>query len=166
MREQIDLIMAMLQDDFDYEAHDYPQIGEEFRRTISTNVTEAEAKYIECGSCDLEDTPYALYRLLWLVNPSEPIDFSDMYKHEVLAFMSADKRFLVSAYLFKYELALYFYALRELVDTSEASAVWAGMPGAYNGTRCTDDDGNAFFEMVRTVLNTEHCVYGGNNFDV
>lgn len=165
LNKQIGLVQAMLAEDFDWENHEGDDIDDEFQKCITFEI-DPEAKFIGCGSVRTEDTAASLYRLLWLCKPKEPIDFSDMYKRRVLLFGSVDRRFYVEAYLYKYELALYFYAPKELCDTSGASGLIGGFPGADNGISCTDADGLAFFKMATDVLNTPHLVYGGNNFEV
>lgn len=166
--EQVASVNEMLDPGFEYEDYEDRSVDDEFRACIKFIEIDSEnaKKYIACGSVGFEDTPSSLYRLLWLCQPKEAIDFSDMYKQALFSFTSSDERFVVQAYLYKYELGLYFYALRELVDTSEASGIIGGWPGADNGLRCTDPDGQAFFKMIEAALNTIFLVYGGNNFEV
>ena len=187
LRQRIDAYMATTEAGFDWEKH-YKQ-GKDgsddlFQAAINTEkIDDAEGfYYYECGSVSIDPeadkplpfsahwerikatTPDALYRLLYLIRPVS-VDFSDMYKSGLFLFRSVDKRFLVSVYLFKYELGLYFYCPKEAMS-DKSNIVIAGMPGSDNGMQCTDPDGIAFFEMVKKAVTQEWMVYGGNNFSV
>jgi hypothetical protein len=164
--EQVQFVRSMLNEDFDWEAHDYPDFGDEFRNLIETDLSNLKYEdYISCGSFDPESTTDELYRLLWLVQPKQ-VDFSDMYKTRLFEFASKDLKCIVTVELFKYELALYYYALRPLVDASKASPVWVGHPSGDNGVKSTDETVNAFLDLVQVAVKSTHLVYGGNNFEV
>lgn len=168
-RQKVDQVLAMLKPDFDWDKH-YEQDNDGpddlFRECIAVGWPEGdEAKnYVECGSAEVENTPSALYRLLYLCRPSK-VDFSDMYKVHLFGVFSSDKRFLVEVYLFKYEIGLYFYCPRESL-AGTGSFVVGGWPGCDNGFRCSDEDGSAFFQMVTQAANYTWPVYPGNNFEV
>lgn len=171
-REQLDRVVQMLDPAFDWEAYydadsNADSDKEAFRKCIIPGFPEdSESEhYIECGSSEVENTPDALYRLLYLVQPKEPLDFSSMYKGFLFGFFSADKRFLVAVHFFKYEIGLYFYAPRETI-AGKGYGVVAGHPGADNGWRLVDEDGKAFFEMIVKAANHTWEVYPGNSFEV
>lgn len=173
-RQKVDQVRAMMQPEFDWGTYydnenGYEDLDDLFRQCILVDDFESEAdarRYIAAGSAKIEDTPASLYRVLYLLKP-EKISFSDMYKISLLSFFSADKRFFVDVGFYKYELDLRFYALRELVDTSEATGVYCGVPGLDNGYHMKDEDGTAFFEMVKEAINSyKWPVYPGNNFEV
>jgi len=158
----------MLSPEYDWDTHDSDDYPEKlFRECTQVGWPENEEeskKYVECGSVEAEDTAKGLYRLFYLLKPKS-VDFSDMYKNRLFGIFSADKRFLVEVYLFKYELGLYFFAPRETIK-GEGSCVVAGWPGADNGWHCDDEDGNAFFKMVEQAADYTWDVYPGNDFKV
>lgn len=165
--EQVRFVSSMLDDEFDWEANGYPEFEEEFQALINLDAIPSENtdRYYECGSYKPSDTTTCLYRILWLAAPKQ-VDFSDMYKHTLFDFMSADGQCVVRVYLYKYELALYYYAPKHLMDTSEASPVWGGWAGADNGVRITDPTVQAFIDLVQKSIEYTHMVYGGNDFEV
>ena len=188
LRPRVNAYMATAVEGYDWEnSNDSP--GDLFRQTINSEPIKRTEKYYACGSIRVntaEDiakeaelynrlgikqdaaiaasTPDALYRLLYLIRPSE-VDFSDMYKTCLFTFRSVDKRFMVAVQLFKYEVGLYFYCRKEYVG-GKGSGVIAGMPGSDNGWNCTDPDGIAFFEMIKKAVGNKWMVYDGNNFEV
>jgi hypothetical protein len=173
-RQKVDRLLEMFSPAFDWNAfYEQDESGEEesiddlFLQCCTVGFPggeEESGKYFECGSEKVDDTPNALYRLLYLLKPKH-LDFSDMYKGGLFGFFSADKRFLVSIEFFKYELGLYFYCPKEAL-TGRGSVVQGGWPGCDNGTSCGDEDGKAFFEMVTRAVHREWDVYSGNNFTV
>jgi hypothetical protein len=106
-----------------------------------------------------------MYRLFYLLEP-EAVDFSNMYRGDLLRFVSADERFLVRVSLFEYELGLYFYAPEELIDKSDAACVPSAWPGADNKIRLTDSVGISFFEMLKKIVEYELDVYPVGDFKV
>lgn len=159
----------ILQPDYDWDLYDEdgPDIEDRFRECcilLSNEANENDSPVVGCGSYKLTDTPRALYRLLWLLRP-KGLDFSDMYKAQLLEFALPDRRFVCEFYWFKYEAGLYFYAVREAVG-GHGSGIIGGWPGCDNGWYCTDPLGNLFFQVVREIIEYEHTVYGGNNFKV
>ena len=175
-RQKIDRVREMLDPAFDWKAYwetEASRQEDDLEDLVSACITVGfpegaeTARYIECGSAPVADTPRALYRLLWLLKPQKPLDFSGMYKAYFTGFFSADKRFFVAVHFFKYELGLYFYCPREAWQASPgAGVVVNGAPGADNGWRCADEDGLAFFDMVVKAVNTRWLVYAGNHFEV
>lgn len=164
--ERIQFVRSMMEEGFDWKGNHYPSFDEEFRSLINKKVEGVEyEKYVECGSYRPNDPVSALFRLLWLIEPSG-VDFSDMYKTRLFSFMSIDARVIITVELYKYEPALYFYAPKSSVDSSNTSGVWCGVPGADNGQLLTDETGNAFIEMVKKAVSTPHMIYGGNKFEV
>lgn len=169
MREQIQKVLKMLSPDFDWENHwekdNAEGIEDEFRKCVKVLASEQGGDHHGCGSYKAEDTPKGLYRLLYLLEP-EAVDFSNMYRGQLFAFVSADERFLVKVSLFEYELGLFFLAPEETIDTSEAACVPAAWPGADNRIMCTDPVGVAFFDMVRKIVEHEYEVYSVGDFKV
>jgi len=169
-REDVDRVLTMMGKEFDWEDYydqdDPDSLDDLFRKCCIVGMPQGDEckKYLECGSVRVKDTPSGLYRLLYLLKPAQ-VSFSDMYKVCLFAFFSADKRFLVTVELFKYELGLYLYCPREALG-GHSSIVQGGWPGCDNGTSCTDVDGNAWFKMVTQAVNYEWEVYPGNNFKV
>ena len=163
----------MIDPAFDWDAY-YERVEDEedpddlFRACIEVGWPEEDEakKYVECGSTEVEDTPKALYRLLFLLQAKEPYEFRQMYKGCFASFFSADKRFLVAVHFFKYEIGLYFYCPKEAWKAEHGGVVVAGWPGADNGWHCTDEDGLAFFAMVTKAVNSVWDVYPGNDFKV
>jgi len=165
----------------DYEADDYKEPSEIFNEAIAaewpkgTRWPKGKEGFVECGSTGrhfgkikVKDTARGLYRLLFLVRPKK-VDFSDMYSSEMFHFFSADLRFMVRVYLYKYELGLYFYCRRSLMSNDQdgrAMQIYCGVPGVDNGLRCNDQDGQRFFEMVVRAAKFKWLVYGGNDFEV
>jgi len=136
-----------------------------FRASVVVNPTLPERPDLyECGSAKASNTAAALYRLLFLLQPKEA-DFSDMYKSEFLRFGSTDGRFLVTAEFFKYELGLYFYCPKACLSGHRRGVI-AGHPGADNGTRCDDPEGQQFFELATRAMESKWMVYPGNDFEV
>lgn len=121
-------------------------------------------RFTSFGSTPVTNTPEALYRLLFLLNPTS-VDFSNMCKSKLFTFSSCDGRFWVDVHLFKYELGLYFSAPKETV-IGQGRDFFAGHPGADNGWSLSDEDGQRFFEMVKMAANYEWTVYSGNDFKV
>ena len=168
MKKDIHKLLEMLSSQFDWDKHwekdDAEGIEELFRKCVKL-ATSPESDYHDCGSYKVEDTPRGMYRLFYLLEP-EAVDFSNMYRGELLHFVSADERFLVRVSLFEYELGLYFYAPEELIDTSDAACVPSAWPGADNRIRLTDSVGIDFFEMVKLIVEHELDVYPVGEFKV
>lgn len=132
--------------------HDYRRQGP---RPIAT---------YDCGSIGT-DTPRALYRLLFLVQPPH-VDFSSMYKSEALfALCSPDYHFVAHPQFFKYKLAMYFSASAEHVE-GRKKAIQSGMPGYDNGMRAKTPELRAWCALLQRCLERTWAVYPGNNFEV
>lgn len=157
---QLDRLAALLEDDPENEAKD---LICDVYRLLPVNGKLA-GPFRECGSVSLGDTPKALYRVLFLFKP-DGVDFSEMYKTQLLIFSDPTETYVATFELFKYEAALYFAARKEQVEGS-GSAVIAGMPGADNGVRMASPEGKRWCEMLQRVLEHEWMVYGGNDFIV
>jgi hypothetical protein len=157
------LALAMLGPDFDPKPHDYPDFEKVFRSCLANRMPDKRTieTYIECSSFAVENTPEALYRILYLVGPKR-VDFSDMRKTRLLAFRSKDRRFVVSVELYNYALGFYCYALKHLLDTSHAHNILVGQPGADNGIRLKDERDGAFFRMVQTAVTTTEPLLTNN----
>lgn len=118
----------------------------------------------ECGSVAL-DTPRALYRLLFLAQPTQ-VDFSDMYKSESLfALTSPDHRFVADPQFYKYALMLSFSAQKDFV-TGRPHTVQGGMPGIDNGIRSGSPVLTEWCDLLKVCLDHAWLVYGGNEFEV
>jgi hypothetical protein len=164
--EQVAFLTSMLSDDFDWEANDWPDIRDEFRKLIVTDVTPSDGdKRFDCGSYEPKGTPDSLYRILWLVGP-KTVDFSDMYKTRLFTFASKDLRYWVTVELYKFELGLYFYEPEDAIDASRLSGVQSGRPGADNGVSIKEPSAVAFFDLVKAIVEATHEIYSGNNFEV
>ena len=169
MRSRIQKVLEMSASDFDWEKHwdedDAESIEELFRKCVKV-VSEPEVgDYHDCGSYKALNTPRGLYRLLYLLEP-ESVDFSNMYRGQLFAFMSVDGRFLVKVCLYEYELGLYFFAPEEAIDKSDGVCVPSVWPGADNKIRLTDSIGIEFFEMVKKLVEHEFDVYPVGEFKV
>jgi hypothetical protein len=159
-------IKEMLTPCFDWEAH-RDNDGLSLSTTIEKSglfTVKPGSNVFECGSHRASDTTTCLYRALFLFGP-KVVDFSDMYKTSLFCIVSPDDRFLVQFYLYKFELGLYFFCDKESLEDDGRMCI-AGMPGVNNGLRCTDPAGQLFFEVVKQLVETEHEIYGGNNFSV
>ncbi|UCG11835.1 MAG: hypothetical protein JSU72_15130 [Deltaproteobacteria bacterium] len=169
MRKRIQNVLAMLSPRFDWERHwekeDALGIEDEFRKCVRVFSLTDEGDYHNCGSYKGENTPKELYRLFYLLEP-KVVDFSNMYRGDLFAFVSTDERFLVKVSLFEYELGLYFFAPEETIDKTDAVCVPSAWPGADNRIRCTDPVGVAFFEMVQKIVQHEYEVYPVGEFRV
>lgn len=175
MKEKLELLKKMMTPGYNWEKHwdeDKPSISDLFPECYHWHdYRKGNRPYptCDCGSVGFTDTPKALYRALYLLQPAV-VDFSDMYKTGTLVdFTDPDGRFLCSLQLYKYEVALYFGCRRELLIDEQAKQglrISCGVPGADNGVKCSDPLGNLFFEVATMALNFEHDVYGGNDFKV
>jgi hypothetical protein len=167
--KEIRRLLEMLSPDFDWDEYweddGAETIEEVLRKCVKLVPLGTEGDYHDCGSYKAEDTPKGLYRLFYLLEP-EGVDFSNMYRGQIIAFTSIDERFLVRVTLYEYELGLFFLAPEETIDRSEAECVPAAWPGADNRIRCTDPDGVDFFEMVRKAVEFEYDVYSVGDFRV
>lgn len=162
------LLIASMGEDFDWDSGAAEDLDFEadFRSVVKIIPDDLEVEMMEFGSHKTEDTPYSLYRLLWLCKPKK-VNFSDMYKTPLFCVMPPDQSCLVQAYLYKYELALYFYAPKsEIALKFNNHGVLSGAPGHDNGWTCTNENVNLFVQLLIKALETEHVVYGGNNFEV
>lgn len=165
MLENIQALMATFAPDFNW--YDYHGKSQEdlFRACITAYPTDIGVKIgCGCGSYEPKDTPSALYRLLYLVQPNN-VNFSDMYKTFLFGFQSADRRFTVRIELYKYEIGLYFYAPKEAIK-GMPDIVQGGWPGCDNGISLNDAEGEAWFAMIRAVVEYKWAIYPGNNFEV
>jgi hypothetical protein len=175
---RIDRAMRMMADDFDWTAYEErdelhePGIDgpeDAFRACcVWSSIDEPWTfKMAEVGSRKAGDTPRALYRLLWLMRPTD-VDFSDMYKSGLFAIESPDRRYAVVVELYKYAIGLYFYAPRETVPPKMVRGfdIQSGIPGVDNGWKTTDPVAVKFFELVCRAADREWDVYGGNDFKV
>jgi len=135
-----------------YRVHDYA----EGKRQVGT---------IECGSFGFEDTPKALYRLLFLAKPKR-VDFSDMYKSESLfALTSVNGAFVADFQFYKYELAAYVSAAKEHIEGRE-SGIICGVPGSDNGIRAKSPELRLWASTLKKCLDRTWMVYCGNDFEV
>lgn len=177
MKKKLELLKKMMSPGYDWEAHwerDKPNSGiddlfrqcyrwHDYRKRNRAHNTS------DCGSVKFTDTPKALYRMLYLLEPAV-VDFSDMYKTGTLVDITdPDELYLCSFQLWKYEASFIFACPREfLIDeqTGQRFRITCGIPGVDNGLRCSDPLANLFFEVATIALNFEHDVYGGNNFKV
>jgi hypothetical protein len=135
-----------------YLLHDYSQ----GKRTVGT---------IECGSFGFQDTPKALYRLLFLAQPKQ-VDFSDMYKScSLFALVSPDGEFVADFEFFKFELAAYLSAAPVHIE-GRMSSIIAGAPGADNGIHAKSPELQLWAATLKKCLDRSWMVYGGNDFEV
>lgn len=143
------------------------QFREDFKSIIVVTDDDDDLNHLwEYGSYRTEYAPDSLYRLLWLCRPSK-VDFSDMYKTTLFEFTPPDKSCLIQVYLFKYELALYFFAKKEDIEQEwNNGGIISGAPGSSNGFRCKNENTNLFTELVTEAVETIFTIYGGNNFEV
>jgi len=174
LSEHLKLINRMMDKNFDWEKHDEENgldFQSQFRqcyRWHDYRDGERPIGTVACGSIKFkdEDTPKAMYRIFWLLEPDH-VDFSDMYKDELLSIVSHDYRFVASFYLWKYEASLYFSCDPAVAKrTKPKTGIRCNVPGYNMGIVCDDQVGNLWFEILQKVLETRHCVYGGNNFFV
>jgi hypothetical protein len=174
--QRLDRLAAMFADNYDWEAHwerddmgaDPDDVFRECFKTIEMPIpNDAEdLKGFACGSASLDDTPRALYRLLYLAKPAS-VDFSDMYKSGGLFVLaSPDRSFFASVETYKYELGLYFYAKDKSAIGGEGTGIIGGWPGADNRRHVSDPIGAKFFDVLLKAVNREWDVYSGNNFKV
>jgi hypothetical protein len=162
------LLIASMGDDFDWDSEEAEEIDftDDFRSVVKLVPDGFDRPLAEFGSRKMEDTASSLYRLLWLCEPKS-VDFSDMYKTQLFCVMPPDESCLVQVYLYKYALALYFFAPKsDLQMTFNNHGVLSGVPGSNNGWTCTNEAANLFIQLVVTAAETEHMVYGGNSFEV
>ena len=151
MRDKLDSIMADLEGDsvnLDlfrecYRVHFYEEQGE---RPVGT---------LACGSAAVDDTPKALYRLLYLLEPRS-VDFSEMYKSDgVIEIHSPDYQFCAAVQFYEYKLGLYFHCAVEHRG---------GMSECVQD--CISELGQRWYEVLVECLNHELSVYPGNDFVV
>ena len=168
MKKDIQKLLAMLSPGYAWDKHwekdDAESIEEVFRKCVKL-ADSSEGDYHDCGSYKVEDTPKAMYRFFYLLEP-DSVNFSSMYRGDLFYFGSVDDRFLVRVSLFEYELGLYFLAPEETIDKSEAACVPSAWPGADNRIRLTDSVGIDFFEMVKKIAEYELDVYSVGEFKV
>jgi len=137
-----------------YKWHDYRQGN----RPVGT---------VDCGGhvFDNPDSPKALYRVLYLLEPSQ-VDFSNMHKTGTLVdFLSPDSKFCCSFQLFKYKACLRFDCAPEFI-AGRPHCIQAGAPDADNGTSCNSELGNTWFQVAVESLTRVWEVYPGNEFSV
>lgn len=162
------LLIASMGEDFDWDSEEAEDLyfPDDFRSVVKIVPEGFDKPLAEFGSKKMEDTPYSLYRLLWLCKPKS-VDFSDMYKTQLFCVMPPDESCLVQVYLYKYALALYFYAPKsDLEMTFNNGGVLSGVPGSDNGWRCANENVNLFIDLLVKAAETEHIVYSGNSFEV
>lgn len=136
-----------------YLVHDYDADG---NRKVGT---------IECGSFRVQDTPKALYRLLFLTK-ARRVDFSEMYKsNSLFALTSPDGQFVADLQFFKHELAAYLSAPANHIEGKQHCII-AGAPGADNGIHIKSADFNLWAQTLKKCLDKTWMVYGGNDFEV
>ena len=168
MKQEIEKLLEMLSPGFDWDKHwendDAESIEEAFRKCVKL-ANSTKGNYHDCGSYKAQDTPKAMYRIFYLLEP-DSVDFSSMYRGDLFCFVSVDERFMVRVSLFEYELGLYFLAPEETIDKSEAACVPSAWPGADNSIRLTDSEGVDFFEMVKKLVEYELEVYPVGDFKV
>lgn len=118
----------------------------------------------ECGRYKPSEVACALYRLVFLCGPKS-VDFSNFYKSYLFGFSSKDHKWAVAVRIHKGAIGLYFYCPKE--HWQSRGQEWIlGAPGADNGWACTSPDGNAFFDLIKQLVETPLMIYGGNNFEV
>lgn len=122
------------------------------------------------------DTPRALFRLLYLVEPVQPLDFSDMYKTHLLNFSSPAvvinkatgetcSDFMVSIYLQKYELEIWLWTRRP--ETHQGKKVIFPIDDHLErGHEFKSKTAARFWEMLMKAVEMEWVVYDGNDFVV
>jgi hypothetical protein len=168
--EPIDRLLEMYCPQYNWEQHYEHDLEapEDLFRTVVQVVEHPEIesfsnnRYYDCGSVRLENTPEALYRLLYLTQPKQ-IDFSDLYKSSPLILLvSRCGRFGISLRTFKYQLALYFFCVEE--ETSgQLHSVQSAFPGHDIGIECQNREGKKFFEMVERSLDRTWGIDLGND---
>jgi len=149
-----------------YRVHDYEKMGD---RPIGT---------VDCGSARLIDTPKCLYRALFLFKPVSisfvtenpniirpAPEYGDMYKQCILTLVSPDYHLMATVEFFKYELALYFSASAKHTN-GKTRGVIAGAPGSDNGIKFIGPEAEAWFGLLKELLERSWMVYGGNDFEV
>ncbi len=120
---------------------------------------------IECGGFDFQDTPKALYRLLFLTK-AKRVDFGNMYKsRSLLALISPDGRFVADIQFYKYELAAYLSSTKEHIEGHQHEIV-CGVPCADNGIRAESSELKLWSATLKKCLDRSWMVYGGNDFEV
>lgn len=168
MNAKLQVILNRMKPDYEETELDWEYSLEDLFQDVVKDTPEDldESAYYECGSYQPTNTPCTLYRLLFLLSPKNPISFQRMYKEYILSFMSIDSRFIVAVHFYKFELGFYFYAQKDLVDTSRAKGVWSGSPSADNGQYLKNKEDSLFFDTVKQIMEYTHMVYSGNNFEV
>ena len=166
--DEIEKLLEMLSPGFDWDKHwendDAESMEEAFRKCVKL-ANSTEGNYHDCGSYKAQNTPKAMYRIFYLLEP-DSVDFSNMYRGDLFYFVSVDERFMIRVSLFEYELGLYFLAPEETIDKSEAACVPSAWPGADNRIRLTDSVGIDFFEMIKKIVERELKIYPLGDFKV
>lgn len=194
LRSLLTIGMAMLQDTFDWEAHEraseqdetLPESLDDVWRVVTGLVLDDDRWTFPvplrgCGSTRLSGarlrlrgTPgsflpaLAFYRMLYRMRPRK-VDLSDLYNTSVCGVVSADLRFAAVLETYKFEPCLRFYCHGSVfVDEQEGRdlRISSGIPGIDLGTRCTDAVGNLWFQFIKTCAETSTMIYGGNDFEV
>ncbi len=171
----LELLERMFGDDFDWNAWWNPPEGiegdapeEVFRRVYrwyDYREGERPVGTLECGGHQFRPSAPALYRALFLLEPSTT-DFSDMYKSgSLIDCVSPDGQFHLSVQLWKYEMSVRFACSREH-HVAECRIVMAGMPGSDNGTSCSSELGNKWFAVAVQAIERPWSMYSGNDFVV
>jgi len=124
-----------------------------------------DKKCYRCGLHVVEDTPKALYRLLYLFGQPS-MNFTKMYKEGLLWLVSPNGQFLVECYFSKYLLCLEYWVLNSN-DINPKLESWQRWPYSFEqGTRCINPDGQSFFELVTSALESKWDIYNGTDFIV
>jgi len=172
LETNIDLLLEMMDESFDWEAWEKGEDGDSFRTVLKRIAKWHDYREgnrpvgtTSCGGYQFNDTPKSLYRALYLFSPAE-VDFSDMYKTGTLIqICSPCYRFCASLELHKYEFAAYFGCATELA-VGRSEAIRGGCATADNGVKCNSDLGNKWFDLIVKVLEHKFMVYSGNSFEV
>lgn len=169
MKEELNRLKEMMSPDYDWEKHydkNLDGIEDIFRKYFLTILPASNLKGFECIGFDIDDTPRALYRALYLGKP-ESVDFSDMYKTGMLfGFASPCGSFFSIITLFKYEFGVYCYCKNREDISGQLYGVRGGWPSCDNGVCCNSPNGQLWFDVLKMALNFKHGVYPGNNFEV
>ena len=166
MKIKINQINKMLKTDFDWKKYwensDADGIEWEIRK-VYKHIKRAKisGKYHQCKRYEFEDEeqPKALYRCLYFLAPGK-VDFSDMYKCNLMYVESPCKEFLISVELYKYELRLYCYCRSKYYKIVKMTLE------NIDGAECDSELGNLWFDTFFRVLKFRLCIYPGNDFCV
>lgn len=167
MKEKLELLKEMLNPDYDHEESDtsVEEIFSDCYKWHDYRKGDRPQGTRSCGSSKFDDTPKALYRILYLTGV-DTVDFSDMFKSGTLIeICSPDYDFRAGVEFYKFELAVRFGCVKEHC-LGTRNMIECGVPGHDNGVKCSSEIGNLWFGMFMKCLNYKYCVYGGNDFFV